>query len=94
MREISKEKEIPKIIFEAVKGCEVGMVVLSKEFFIHSKWPMLELVAMTKNSKLVIIIVFLNISLKEVYNPKNQKRWLSVWYCLARNDKQGLNVQD
>lgn len=87
-------RKFPKLIFEAIKGCEVGVVVLSKEFFTRSKWPMLELVAMTKNFRLVIIPVFLDISVQEVYDPKIRKKWLAVWHSWARNDKRGLNVQD
>jgi hypothetical protein len=50
-------RNFPKLIFEAIEQCEVGVVVLSKEFFTRSKWPMLELAAMVKRSKIVIIPV-------------------------------------
>ena len=81
-------RHFPKLIFEAIQQCQVGVVVLSEDFFIRSKWPMLELVAMTKNPKLVIIPVFLGVSLKQVQDPKHQKKWLSIWNGWAQKDKR------
>ena len=84
-------ENFPKLIFEAIEHCEVGVVILSEEFFTRSKWPMLELVAMTKNSqknKLKIIPVFLSISLEQVKDAKNQKNWQSVWRGWKQKDKR------
>jgi hypothetical protein len=81
-------RHFPKLIFEAIQLCQVGVVVLSEDFFIRSKWPMLELVAMTKNPKLVIIPVFLGVSLKQVQDSKHRKKWLSIWRGWARKDKR------
>ena len=41
-------EKFPKLIFDAIEQCEVGVLILSKEIFIKSKWPMLELDAMVK----------------------------------------------
>ena len=81
-------KNVPKPIFEAIEQCEVGVVILSKEFFIQSKWPMLELVAMTKNPKLVIILVFFEVSSTQIRDPKHQKEWISIWGSWAKKDKR------
>lgn len=81
-------ERFPRLIFDSIEQCEVGVVVFSLEFFTRSKWPMLELVAMTKNPNLVIIPVFLNISLKEVHDLDRRKTWLSVWHEWAKEDER------
>lgn len=86
-------ENFPKLIFEGIEQCEVGVVVFSEEFFTRSKWPMLELVAMTKNPKLVIIPVYLNILLEEVHDVKKREMWLSVWRGWAKEDER-LDIQE
>ena len=61
------------------------MVILSEEFFTRSKWPMLELVAMKKNAKLMIPVYF-GVSLEEVKDPKHRERWISKWCGWADED--------
>jgi hypothetical protein len=61
-------QHFPKAIFQAIRQCQVGVVILSEEFFTRTKWPMLELAALVEskkqssNSELVIMPVFLGIS--------------------------------
>ena len=85
-------KNFPKLIFEAIEQCEVGVVILSNEFFTQSKWPMLELVAMTKNPKLIIIPVYFGVSLKQIRDPKQQKEWTSIWHSWAKKAKKGRGI--
>lgn len=74
--------EFPSLIFQAIEQCLVGVVILSHEFF-TSKWPMLELVAMTNFKKrkpdYVIMPVLLGISLSECQDSDNHRKWLSEW---------------
>ncbi|KAG0601530.1 hypothetical protein M758_11G119300 [Ceratodon purpureus] len=89
---LPKGEPFPQHIFKAIKECQVGVVVLSEEFF-SSKWPMLELVAMFKrmrlgNSRLKIMPIFLNISPLECRDVTNHVRWLSTWCEWAQEDKR------
>jgi hypothetical protein len=73
-------------------------VVLSKEFFMRSKWPMLELNAMVKefekpNSRIKIIPVFYFISINAFKDLKKRKEWTSQWRNWALNDKC-VNVEE
>ncbi|KAG0615190.1 hypothetical protein M758_5G022300 [Ceratodon purpureus] len=79
-------KNFPNLIFEAIEQCEVGVLVLSEEFFTRSKWPMVELVAMRKNPNLELIPVYFDIAVKQVCNLEKQKRWLKVWHGWSLND--------
>jgi len=84
-------KDFPSLIFEAIEQCEVGVVVLSEEFFC-SKWPMLELVAIAnvKKRKLsfAIMPIFLGITFFQCRNVDNHKRWLSLWHTWAECDSR------
>lgn len=87
-------RNFPKLIFEAIGQCEVGVVVVSKEFFTESKWPMLELAAMVKSSKMVIIPVYLGISLEEVRGMQHHKEWWSIWSVWAKDKKKRIDIEE
>jgi hypothetical protein len=85
-------EKFPKLIFDAIDQCQVGVLVLSAEFFMKTKWPMLELNAMVKefekpNSRLRIIPLFYCISLADFKDLGNQSQWMSQWKKWAGNDK-------
>lgn len=89
---LPKGEPFPQHIFKAIQRCQVGVVVLSEEFFC-SKWPILELVEMSKtmklsNSRLKIMPIFLSISPAECRDKTNHRRWLSVWCEWAREDSR------
>ncbi|KAG0557048.1 hypothetical protein KC19_11G098900 [Ceratodon purpureus] len=89
---LPKGEPFPQHIFKAIQECQVGVVVLSEEFF-SSKWPMLELVAMSKrmrlgNSRLKIMPIFLSLSPVECRDVTNHGRWLSTWLEWAQEDKR------
>jgi hypothetical protein len=90
-------KDFPSLIFQAIEQCEVGVVVLSEEFFSASKWPMLELVAMKnvkkRNPSFTIIPILLGITLPECLNRENQNRWLSTWHVWAKCDSR-IDIED
>jgi hypothetical protein len=90
-------ENFPQLIFQAIQGCQVGVVVLSQDFFIRTKWPMLELVAMAKlkqqNPNFMIIPVFLHISHTECRDEMNRSHWLSVWREWAFSDNR-INLQE
>jgi hypothetical protein len=83
----------PKVIFDAIEKCRVGVVVLSEEFFSRSKWPMLELVAMVKrrthDPTFIIMPVFLHMKRAECRNKVNHNRWLTQhWQGWAKEDNK------
>jgi len=83
----------PSLIFDAIKRCRVGVVVLSEEFFSQSKWPMLEFVAMVKRQthdpNFIIMPVFLHIKRAECRKKVNRDRWLTKhWQAWAKEDKR------
>ncbi|KAG0598288.1 hypothetical protein M758_12G061400 [Ceratodon purpureus] len=91
-------EKFPKLIFDAIEQCQVGVVILSEDFFMKSKWPMLELNAMIKklarhNSRITIIPVFYQISIEAFKNTKNHSRWILQWKKWASIDKR-INVEE
>ena len=90
-------ENIPTLIFDAVKKCRVGVVILSEEYFTRTKWPMLELVAMVnsklENTELIIIPVFLGISREQCRDVMNQRRWKGVWDGWASFDSR-IDVEE
>ena len=88
----------PSLIFNAIQKCEVGILILSLEFFNRSKWPMLELLAMVKemekpNSSIKIIPVYYNILPSNVFNQENLVQWKMLWEKWAFHDKR-INVEE
>ena len=77
------------LIFDAIRQCQVGVVVLLEEFFTRTKWPMLELklelvvmVEETKNlfnQKLKMIPIFYNISHEKCFDSNVQSQWMMRW---------------
>lgn len=90
-------KDFPSLIFQAIEQCEVGVVVLSEEFFTKTKWPMLELVAMTnvkkRNPSFTIMPVLLGITLSQCRDAEKHKKWISTWNTWAKSDSR-IEVKD
>jgi hypothetical protein len=91
-------ENFPQHIFDAIKQCRVGVVILSEEFFTRSKWPMIELAAMvkeanTRESSFKIMPVFFCISLDQFRDNSKRKEWRSYWEGLALEDKR-INVKE
>ena len=89
---LPKGELFPQHIFKAIQQCQVGVVVLSEEFFC-SKWPMLELVEMFKtkklnNRELKFMPIFLSISPNECCSRANRERWLSMWREWSQEDNR------
>ncbi|KAG0559593.1 hypothetical protein KC19_10G116800 [Ceratodon purpureus] len=85
-------EKFPSLIFDAIRQCHVGILVLSKEFFTKTKWPMLELVAMVRelkspNSRLKLIPVFYKLSREEWLDHENRSKWIAQWKEWASVDK-------
>ena len=88
-------EEFPPLLFKAIKQCEVGVVILSEEYFTRSKWPMTELAAMAKRKDkgFVIIPVYFGISRSECRNLVNQRRWLKTWKQWAKSGAR-INIEE
>jgi hypothetical protein len=82
----------PDLIFEAIKQCQVAVVVLSEEFFSQSKWPLLELAALVKRKtwdpRLIIMPVFLGLTHAQCRDKLNHDRWMRVWQGWAEVDSR------
>lgn len=90
-------EKFPKLIFDAIEQCQVGVVILSEEF-VMSKWPMLELNAVVKElekreSTMTIILVFDLVSVDALKVPENLHRWERRWKQFALNDDR-INVEE
>lgn len=88
----------PQLIFRAIQQCQVGVLVLSREFFTKSRWPMLELAAMVKElkkpgSNKTIIPVFYRISRRSWLDAENRRRWILRWTEWASKDPR-INVEE
>ncbi|KAG0562446.1 hypothetical protein KC19_9G147000 [Ceratodon purpureus] len=62
----------------AIRQCEVGVVVLSEDFFSLTVWPMLEMAYMVE-CKTRIMPVFYGISPADLDDVDKRNRWLSEW---------------
>ncbi|KAG0603715.1 hypothetical protein M758_10G115900 [Ceratodon purpureus] len=86
-------EKFPPLIFDAIRQCHAGVLVLSKEFFSKTKWPMLELVAMVRelkspNSRLKLIPVFYKLSREEWLDDENRLEWFAQWKEWASVDER------
>ncbi|KAG0588925.1 hypothetical protein KC19_2G278800 [Ceratodon purpureus] len=93
-------EDFPRHIFDAIRQCDVGVVILSDEF-ITSKWPMMELVAMHERvlnevekgkSKFKVIPVFFKTSPKDLNDHAKCSEWLSCWQELAKKNRKRVEV--
>lgn len=90
-------QNFPQLIFDAIAGCHVGVVILSEEFF-TSKWPMMELVAMVdevekRKESFKIKPVFLRISPNKTGNVENRSQWRAEWQEMALKDPKHIDVE-
>jgi hypothetical protein len=91
-------EKFPNLIFDAIKQCQVGVVVLSEEIFTKTKWPMLELMAMFEESKkpdrrINIIPIFYTISREMCCNPSVQAKWMTNdWKKWEEEDKARIDL--
>ncbi|KAG0588935.1 hypothetical protein KC19_2G279700 [Ceratodon purpureus] len=94
-------EDFSRHIFDAIRQCDVGVVILSDEF-ITSKWPMMELVAMHERvldevekgkSKFKVIPVFLRTSPKDLDDYDKCNQWLSCWQKLAIDNPKRVQIE-
>ncbi|KAG0627859.1 hypothetical protein M758_2G233500 [Ceratodon purpureus] len=97
---LSIGEDFPRHIFDAIRQCDVGVVILSDEFM-TSKWPMMELVAMHERvvdevekgkSKFKVIPVFFRTSPKDLDDLDKCSGWFSCWQELARKNPKRVEV--
>ena len=91
---LCKGKHFPSLIIKAAKQCCVAIVVLSEEFFTHSKWPMIELnefvqAKASNNPGLEILPLFLGITIAKFNKSARRKSWEKVWQGFADKDRKG-----
>ncbi|KAG0605826.1 hypothetical protein M758_9G090600 [Ceratodon purpureus] len=93
-------EDFPRHIFDAIRQCHVGVVILSNEF-ITSKWPMMELVAMHERvldevekgkSNFKVIPVFFRTSPKDLDDHGKCSEWLSCWEELAKENPKRIHI--
>ncbi|KAG0569867.1 hypothetical protein KC19_6G122000 [Ceratodon purpureus] len=77
----------PNLIFMAIEHCQVGVVVLSEEFFMQSHWPMFEVVRMVECGR-KIMPIFLGISPGDLSNEEKLGEWKSKWEEWAMCNKR------
>ncbi|GLJ38303.1 hypothetical protein SUGI_0779960 [Cryptomeria japonica] len=78
-------------IYEAAAKCQVGVFVLSEEFFSKSIWPMHELQTfLQKNSgeNHRLLPLFFGISPDHLKDPENERRWVRIWEDWATKDER------
>ncbi|KAG0569871.1 hypothetical protein KC19_6G122400 [Ceratodon purpureus] len=77
----------PNLIFRAIDQCQVGVVILSDEFFMRSHWPMFEVVRMVECGR-KIMPIFLGISPGDLSNEEKLVEWKSKWEEWAKCNKR------
>lgn len=75
----------PNLIFNAIGQCQIGVVILSEEFFMRSHWPMFEVVRMVECGR-KIMPMFLGISPGDLSNEENLADWKLKWEVWAKCD--------
>jgi hypothetical protein len=88
---LPKGEKFPERILEAAKQCRVAVLVLSKEFFTRSKWPMIELSAFVQaqestNRTLRILPLFLDLRMSQMEDASMRGEWGKVWQSWAEKD--------
>ncbi|GLJ38305.1 hypothetical protein SUGI_0779990 [Cryptomeria japonica] len=76
-------------IYEALAKCQVGVFVLSEEFFSKSIWPMHELhffLQMNSRENSYLLPLFFGISPDNLKDPENERRWVRIWEDWAIRD--------
>jgi hypothetical protein len=84
-------------IKDAARHADVGVVVLSDEFF-NSKWPMIELAIFTEEQRrrrstlgcreLNIVPLFMGLSVEEFRNQDRRLGWFNKWHELGVTDSR------
>ncbi|KAG0613625.1 hypothetical protein M758_6G117100 [Ceratodon purpureus] len=77
----------PNLIFRAIDHCQVGVVILSEEFFMRSHWPMFEVVRMVECGR-KIMPIFHGISPEDLSNKEKLVEWKSKWEEWAKCNKR------
>lgn len=76
---LPKGEEFAGRIFTAAEECDLAIVVVSEEYFTRTKWPMQELVALSRAPGCKKILpLFFGISCKEFKNPERRRHWYQV----------------
>lgn len=94
---LPKGENFPELIFQAAQQCQVAVLILSQEYFVRSKWPMLELEAFVESRKdqhshIKILPVYFRISRHDcICNSAKLAAWLSVWRDWSNTDRR-INV--
>lgn len=93
-------------LIQAARQCHVAVLVLSRDFFTRSKWPMMELNEFAKiqkrddsgvslGPKLKVLPVFLNITFEEFEKSKNEKSWSKDWTKWKESDNRNtINLEE
>ena len=71
-------------LMKAAKECRVAVLVLTREFFENTTWPMMELNEFVKaqkstNTRLKILPLFLGITKEQLGEKERQECWLTAW---------------
>ncbi|KAG0592572.1 hypothetical protein KC19_1G263300 [Ceratodon purpureus] len=94
---LPKGEKFPDLIMQAARECHVAVVVLSMDY-LHSKWPMIELIQFIKRIKigmptnLKILPLFYKVGVEDVKREIDHIAW--VWKKRATEDKRLEEVAD
>lgn len=88
---LCKGENFPLVIKKAPRQCLVVVLVILEEFFIHSKWPMIEFIEFvyaqeSTHTCLKILLLFVGITMEEFKDKKRRHQWLEKWQVMALED--------
>lgn len=93
---LPKGKRFPEQIMLELQKTEVGVVLITEDFFTR-KWPMTELVAFVdsheKNPAMRILPLFYKMNAGEVGNYLRQGTWEEAWTRMSSNGNHPIPVE-
>lgn len=95
---LPKGEEFPPLIIKAAGQCRLAILVLSREYFMRSKWPMVELTEFVRaqrsiNPDLRIVPLYFKISINEFKDARTRATWKKRWQSW-KNDDSRIDVME
>ena len=90
---LPKGEEFPPLIIKAAGQCRLAILVLSREYFMRSKWPMVELTEFVRaqrsiNPDLRIVPLYFKISVDEFKDARTRASWKKKWQTWKNADSR------
>jgi hypothetical protein len=96
-REMDKGKYFPDLLFHKIEKTDLGLVIVSKEFF-KKEWPMVELMKFMelyehKPPKVLVLPLFYKLTPKDVRFHLKKGLWEEWWIKMSTEQNHPIDLQ-